>query len=180
VPINWRIWTRKSHRWGAIAIAVPFLVVIGTGILLQLKKDWSWVQPPAARGTGKAPQVSFDVILEAARSVPEAGINSWDDVDRLDVRPDRGLVKVQAKNGWEVQVDSGTGKVLQTEYRRSDTIEAIHDGSWFHDRVKLWIFLPMAFIVLGLWVTGMYLFFLPLVVKWSRRRQRARRPASGT
>ena len=112
--------------------------------------------------------------------MPEAGINSWDDVDRLDVRPDRGLVKVQAKNGWEVQVDTGTGKVLQTEYRRSDTIEAIHDGSWFHDRVKLWIFLPMAFIVLGLWVTGMYLFFLPLLVKWSRRRQRAKRPANGT
>jgi uncharacterized iron-regulated membrane protein len=172
VPINWRVWMRKGHRWGAILIALPFLLVILTGLLLQLKKDWSWVQPPTARGTGSAPVVSFDAILEAAKSVPEAGIQSWADVDRLDVRPDRGLVKVQAKSGWEVQVDTGTGKVLQTEYRRSDVIETLHDGSWFGDRAKLWVFLPVAVVVLGLWISGLYLFLLPWGVRWRRRREK--------
>ena len=42
---NPRLLSRKAHRWGAIAVALPFLVVIATGILLQLKKNWSWVQP---------------------------------------------------------------------------------------------------------------------------------------
>jgi uncharacterized iron-regulated membrane protein len=172
VAINWRVWMRKGHRWGAILIALPFLLVILTGLLLQLKKDWSWVQPPTQRGTGTAPVVSFDAILEAAKTAPEAGIHSWDDVDRLDVRPDRGLVKVQAKSGWEVQVDTGTGKVLQTEYRRSDVIEQIHDGSWFGDRTKLWVFLPVAVVVLGLWISGVYLFILPHSVKWSRAREK--------
>jgi uncharacterized iron-regulated membrane protein len=173
VAVNRRILMRKGHRWGAILIALPFLLVILTGLLLQLKKDWSWVQPPTARGTGKAPVVSFEAILEAAKSAPEARIESWSDVDRLDVRPDRGLVKVQARNGWEVQVDTGTGKVLQTEYRRSDLIETLHDGSWFGDGVKLWVFLPVAVVVLGLWLTGVYLFFLPVGVRW-RQRRRAR------
>lgn len=170
MAVNWRVWMRKGHRWGAIAVALPFLLVILTGLLLQLKKDWSWVQPPTARGTGTEPVVSFAEILAAAQSVPEADIRSWDDVDRLDVRPDRGLVKVQAKNRWEVQVDAYDGRVLQTAYRRSDTIEQLHDGSWFHDRAKVWVFLPAAAVVLGLWVSGMYLFFLPILVRWRKRR----------
>ena len=170
MAINWRIWMRKSHRWGAIAIALPFLVVIVTGILLQLKKEWTWVQPPASKGVGKRPEISFDAILAAAKKAPDAGIASWDDVDRLDVRPTRGYVKVQAKNNWEVHVDLKTSEILQVAYRRSDWLESLHDGSWFHDQVKLWIFLPSALVVLGLWITGVYLFILPYAVKWSRVR----------
>ena len=171
--INWRIWTRKGHRWGAILVALPFLLVIVTGLLLQLKKAWSWVQPPTKRGQSKAPSVSLEALLEAAPSQPEAGVQGWDDVDRLDIQPSRGIAKVQARSRWEVQVDLATGEVLQVAYRRSDLIESLHDGSWFHDRAKLWVFLPTAVVVLGLWVTGVYLFFLPHAVRWSRRRQEA-------
>lgn len=32
-------WNRKLHRWGAILIALPLLVVIGSGVLLQLKQE---------------------------------------------------------------------------------------------------------------------------------------------
>jgi uncharacterized iron-regulated membrane protein len=170
VAINWRIWNRKLHRWGAILIALPFLVVIVTGILLQLKKEWSWVQPPGMRGQGKTPLISLDKMLEAARSQPGVGIESWADVERVDIQPKRGVAKVQAYSRWEVQVDLKTGDVLQVAYRRSDLIESLHDGSWFHDSVKLWVFLPTAFVVLGLWGTGVYLFFLPYAVRWSRRR----------
>jgi len=170
VQINWRVWTRKGHRWGAIVVALPFLLVISTGLLLQLKKEWAWVQPPTTRGKGKTPEITLEAILAAARSVPEAEITGWPDVDRLDLQPGRGIVKVQARNRWEVQVDLQTGEVLQVAYRRSDVIESLHDGSWFADRAKLWVFLPVAVIVLGLWVTGIYLFFLPYAVRWSRRR----------
>ena len=170
MAINWRIWNRKCHRWGAILIALPFLLVLVTGILLQLKKEWSWVQPPSMRGQAKTPTVSLDALLAAARSQPEVGVQGWDDVDRLDIQPSRGVAKVQARSRWEVQVDLNTGEVLQVAYRRSDLIESLHDGSWFHDGVKLWVFLPVAVVVLGLWVTGIYLFFLPYAVRWSRRR----------
>ncbi len=34
MKFNPRVLMRKSHRWGAIAVAIPFLVVIVTGILL--------------------------------------------------------------------------------------------------------------------------------------------------
>jgi len=161
---------RQLHRWGAILIALPFVVVIVTGILLQFKREWSWVQPPSQRGVSKAPHISFDAILNAVRTVPEAEVQSWQDVDRLDVRPTRGYVKVQANNRWEVQVDLKTAEVLQIAYRRSDLIESIHDGSWFHEEARLWIFLPCAIIVFSLWITGLYLFGLPYWVKWTRKK----------
>ncbi len=173
MKFNPRLWMRKLHRWGAILIALPFLVVIAAGILLQLKKDVGWVQPPTQKGVAKTPSISFAEILAAAQQVPEAGVRSWSDIDRLDVRPDLGMLKVQCKNSWEIQLDAQSGQVLQVAYRRSDLIESIHDGSWFHSRAKIWIFFPSGVIVLGLWLTGIYLFFLPHWVRWRRGRDKA-------
>lgn len=160
---------RKLHRLGAILTALPVLVIFLSGFALQLKKDWAWIQPPTQRGSVQAPEIQFNDILATAISVPEAEIKSWDDVDRLDVRPSRGIAKVRAKNRWEVQIDLGTSAVLSSTLRRSDVIESIHDGSWFHDSVKLWLFLPTAAILVGLWFTGMYLWLLPHLVKRKRK-----------
>lgn len=160
---------RRLHRVGALVSALPLIVVIVSGLFLQLKKDWSWVQPPTERGTTNTLRLSFEEILGAAKSAQQAGIQSWEDVDRLDVRPSKGMVKVRAKNRWEVQLDAANGDVLSVNYRRSDLIEQIHDGSFFGDPAKLWVFLPAALILLGLWVSGVYLWLLPHLVKRRRR-----------
>jgi uncharacterized iron-regulated membrane protein len=171
---NPRILNRRLHRWGAILVALPFVVVISTGLLLQVKKQLSWVQPPERRGGAVAASLSFGVILARAQSVPEAGVRSWSDVERLDVRPDKGLVKVVSRTRWELQLDAATGAVLQSSYRRSDLIESLHDGSWFHPLAKTWIFLPTGAIVLGLWLTGIYLWLLPYQVRRKRREATGR------
>jgi uncharacterized iron-regulated membrane protein len=165
-----QVLNRKIHYWAAIVVALPALVIMVTGLILQLKKEWSWVQPPELRGSGKQPAISFERILEACRQVPEAEIQSWSDINRLDVRPARGMVKVRAQNDWEIQLDIQSGAILQVAYRRSDLLESIHDGSWFHEGAKLWLFLPAGATLLLLWLTGMYLFWLPIYVRWRRRR----------
>jgi len=139
---------RRLHRVGALVSALPVLIIVVSGLFLQLKKDWAFVQPPTAHGSSAELQVDWDTILASAASVEEAGIKTWDDVDRLDVR---------------------TGEVLQASYRRSDLIESIHDGSFFADGVKLWVFLPAAVVLLGLWVSGVYLWLLPHLVRRQRR-----------
>ncbi len=161
---------RKLHRIGALVSALPLLVVIASGIFLQLKKDWSWVQPPTRPGSTQELAISWDEIIEAARGVDRAGIRSWSDVDRLDVRPSQGMLKVRSRSRWEVQLDASTAEVLSVEYRRSDLIESIHDGSFFGDPAKRWVFLPAAFVLMGLWISGVYLWLLPHLV---RRRRRA-------
>ncbi|SVB98753.1 uncharacterized protein METZ01_LOCUS251607, partial [marine metagenome] len=45
---NWNKWTRKTHYWGAFVIILPISIVITTGILLQLKKEINWIQPPTS------------------------------------------------------------------------------------------------------------------------------------
>lgn len=167
---NPRILNRRLHRWGAISVALPFLLVLTTGLLLQVKKQVTWVQPAEHRGTGVAGTLSLGQILDAARSVPQAGIDEWADIDRIDVRPGKALIKVIGHSRWELQLDAATGTVVQTAYRRSDLIESLHDGSWFHDAAKVWVFLPVSLVVLGLWITGVYLFLLPYRVRAARRR----------
>jgi hypothetical protein len=89
------------------------------------------------------------------------------------VRPGKGVAKVWTQNGWEVQVDLGSARVLHSAYRRSDLIESLHDGSWFHEHAKLWLFFPAGLTLLVLWLTGMYLFVLPI---WVRKRRPPRPP----
>lgn len=167
--MKFNLLNRKVHYWASAAVAVPILIVIATGILLQTKKYVPWIQPAELRGAGKTPQISLPQVLEISKTVPQAEIKTWDDINRLDVRPSRGMLKVTAKNHWEIQIDSETGAILQTAYRRSDIIESIHDGSFFHENVKLWIFLPAGIVLLLLWLTGIYLFVLPFWVKRKRK-----------
>ena len=87
---------RKLHRVGAILVLLPALVLFSTGVLLQLKKEVAWIQPPTQEGSAPGLEVTWDEILEALRSVESAGVTSWDDVDRLDVRPGKGMVKVRS------------------------------------------------------------------------------------
>jgi len=169
------IWSRKLHRIGSLAIFVPLALVIGTGLLLQLRKELDWIQPPTQVGASEAPGLSFEAILEAAGSVPEAGIDTWEDVDRIDVRPGKGVAKVRAESRWGVQVDTQTGEVLQAAYRRSDLIESLHDGSFFGDWARLGVFLPAAAVLLGLWLTGAYLLVLPHLARRKRRQKLAAR-----
>jgi hypothetical protein len=124
------VLNRKVHYWIAFVALVPLAVMIASGLLLQMKKHWAWVQPVEQRGIGTVPRIDLAGMLTAARSV-QMGVSSWDDINRIDVRPDRGVAKIWLQNGYEVQVDLGNGQVLQTAYRRSDLIESIHDGSFF-------------------------------------------------
>jgi len=166
---------RKIHHWASIAVAVPLAIVLVTGVLLLLKKELSWIQPPTVKGEEKGIVLELDQILAVARTVPEAQIQTWADVDRLDVRPGKGMLKVRAENSWEIQIDANTGAVLQVAYRRSDFIESIHDGSFFGDYAKLWVFLPSAIVLIGLWITGMVLFLHPYLARSNKRKRRTAR-----
>jgi hypothetical protein len=176
--VHFNVANRKVHYWGSFIVAVPVLIIISSGILLQMKKQWDWVQPAEIRGTGKIPVIGFDQIMATLQATPSLGVTGWDDVARIDIRADRGLAKVTITSGWEAQIDLGTGRLLQSAYRRSDLIEAIHDGSFFAgDWTKLGLFLPAGVTLLLLWLTGMWMWWVPFNAK-RRRRTPTRRNAA--
>lgn len=169
------VLNRKLHYWGAAIIGLPILVLILSGLLLQMKKHWAWVQPVEQRGSTKAPVIELSDILKSIKEHqhPNIDVKDWDGIKRLDVRPDRGVAKATLQNDYEVQVDLGTGRVMQVAYRRSDWIETIHDGSILGDWVKLGIVLPSAVILLFLWGSGMWMWIYPFIGRRRVRRRRA-------
>lgn len=157
-----RLW-RQVHYWLSLAVFIPAGIMFFAGIFLMLKKDVAWIQPPTAIGetANQTPTVSFERIVELSGGYKEAQIKDWSDIDRIDIRPKKGIAKVRAKSGYEIQIDTATGQVLHVAYRRSDVIESIHDGSYFSDSVKRYIFLPTGILLIIMWGSGIYLFLLP-------------------
>jgi len=174
--MNWKKFWRQVHYWLSLAVFLPAGVIFIAGGFLMLKKEIDWIQPATERGavSEAIPAASWEDMLAAARALPEAGIEQWSDIDRIDLRVDRGIAKLRAKSGWEVQIDTATAEVLRVAYRRSDVIETIHDGSFFSDAVKLYVFLPTGLLLVVMWGTGIYLFLLP------RLRKRRKPPAASS
>ena len=53
--------------------------------------------------------------------------------------------------GWEVQIDTETGKAMQTSFRRSE--------------MNYLVFLPASSLLVIIWVTGICMFLLPRIAK---------------
>jgi hypothetical protein len=96
--LRWRRINRKVHYWVAVITATPLLAIIGSGVLLQIKKQCEWVQPATICSIGGTPEITFGRMLEIARSVPEVRVLEWEDIDRLDTRPGKGIIKIRCKN----------------------------------------------------------------------------------
>jgi len=163
---------RRTHAWISICFAVPLIVVILSGILLQLKKQLPFVQPVERSGVTHEPVATPTQYLEAINQGKQDGEVTWKDIQRVDIRPSKGIAKVILKSDVEYQIDLGTGHILQRELRMSDFIESLHDGSFFAgDISKLGVFLPAAIGMLLLWLSGIYMFWLPVISKWKKKRR---------
>lgn len=149
-------FSRRSHLWLASLIMLPVVIILVSGILLQVRKEVDWVQPPTQRGSSGVPQIAMQQILQISKK-QGVGVIDWQDIYRLDIRPGRGIVKVLTRDNWELQLDLADGKVLHKAYRRSGIIEDIHQGSWFHKQARLWLFLPVALCLLWLWISGSHM-----------------------
>ncbi len=164
---------RTIHNWLSIFIALPVLLLIVSGLLLQLKKDLDWIQPSSVRGESAAtPTATHEQLLAAATSTEHTAGMAWADFDRIDYKTDRGMVKFITVEGWEVQVDTTNAEVLSVASRQSDFLEKLHDGSYFGDFVKYYIILPTGIILFILWLTGLYMFIYPYVKKASNKKNK--------
>jgi len=153
---------RKWHRWVSIFIAIPFLIIVVTGLLLASRGFNTWVQPtyPTLKSELK---VTFPQILEIVKTVPEANINSWKDISQIDIRPDTGNIRVRSKNMWELQIDGATGAISNSAVRRVSWLTSIHEGAQFGPWVRYGIFFPSSLCVFFLLISGVAIFFQPYI-----------------
>jgi len=168
---------RRFHRYIGIGVAVLLLVSAITGILLAFKKDVDILQPPTQKGVSKVlgDWKPIDEIRDIAVQHLQEQLNDVQQIsiDKIDVRPDKGIAKVIFDNdNWEIQVDGVSGKVLSMAKRHSDWIERLHDGSIISDGFKLISMNFLGWGVLILIFTGAWLYYGPGIY---RRLKRAKR-----
>ncbi|MCU0357351.1 MAG: PepSY domain-containing protein [Cyclobacteriaceae bacterium] len=126
---------RKLHRIFGTWLLIFFLLMAATGFLLGWKKhSGGLILPKTERGVSSNLEdwLSYDSLNRLAREALVAHFNDNRSaaLDRIDARPDKGIVKFVFKHHFtEIQLDATTGRVLAVNQRTSDIIEQIHDGS---------------------------------------------------
>lgn len=126
---------RKIHRWTGAALFLFFFVIAVTGLLLGWKKNSNgWLLAPSYKGvsTEMHQWLPVDSLNRIACDILHDRVNPSlsTEVDRIDIRPDKGMVKFIFKHHFHgIQLDMTTGQLLHLEQRRADFVEKIHDGS---------------------------------------------------
>ena len=165
---------RQIHYWISLPLLLTIFVIATTGTLLALKKDFATLQPPTQAGSrpGDLRRPLSDAVAAVA-TLPEHRDVTWQDVERIDVRPADGIAKVILHSRTEVQVDLATAKPLQTGYRTSDLIETIHDFSILGAWAKYVFSFGTGIAILAMAASGSYLFLLPFLARRRKRRAKA-------
>lgn len=126
---------RKIHRSTGVFLFLFYLLIAITGFLLGIKKHSGGIILPKTKSGSSIKLVDF-IPLDSLQYIAKKEITHFLNesksvvIDRIDVRPEKGIVKFTFQsNFYEVQLDGATGTLLQIDLRRSDIIEKIHDGS---------------------------------------------------
>ena len=160
-----RRWARSmfyAHLWLGVAATGVLLLVSITGVLLNHKRALGLMpdvsNEPAAELGGALPLATLATAAEGAVPADVAASG----IDRMDVRPGDGLIKVRFDDPrvLEVTLDLHTAEVLDVGERNDVFLEKLHSGEIFGD---LWILLSdtAALFLIVLLVSGYWLWLYP-------------------
>lgn len=173
---------RWLHRKIAIFLFVFFLLITVTGILLGIKKQ-TGLLAPTQKGISAdlANWLPIDSLENIAIRVLHDSVAAdlSPEIDRIDIRPQKGMVKFVFKHHYNgLQLDGTTGRLLLKEKRKSDFIEHLHDGSILDkllntgsDGVKITYTLIMGLSLFMLILSGMWLWYGPKRLRKTRKKQ---------
>ncbi|MEH6512751.1 PepSY domain-containing protein [Maribacter arcticus] len=165
---------RKIHRITGATLFIFFFFIAITGLLLGWKKhSGGIILSKSYKGisTDLKDWLPIDSLNTLANNYlletisPELST----DIDRIDIRKDKGMVKfIYTEHLWGLQLDGATGKLLHADRRYSDLIENIHDGSILDkylgtsdNQVKVFYTTVMGVALLIFTTTGFWLWYGP-------------------
>jgi len=179
---KWIRFYRWLHRRVAIALFIFFLLISVTGILLGIKKQTGLLAPTekgiSSNLTTWLPIHTLQLKAETFLHDSVSKLLSTE-LDRIDIRPDKGIVKfVYKKHYHGLQLDGETGRLLSIEKRSSDFIEDLHDGSILDDwigtddeQIKVSYTVIMGLSLLLLILSGLWLWYGPRRIRKIKRKQ---------
>jgi uncharacterized iron-regulated membrane protein len=154
-------WMFNGHLWLGVIISALLIVICITGILLNHKRGLGLMPDVSHQATGEFADAlpMAELVRLAGEAAPSAAAAG---VDRLDVRPRTGLMKVRFRDSdvTEVTVDIHNGSVLNVGLRNDVFLEKLHSGEIFGDR---WVLLSdfAAVVLVLLVISGYWLWLFP-------------------
>jgi hypothetical protein len=172
-----------AHLWLGVVFTIALMAISITGILLNHKRGLGLMpdvphEPDRpfseAMPLARLAAIALDTVTLAAGGDVEAR-DPVRAIDRMDVRPRNGFVKVRMRDAssTEVTVDLATGRVLHVGSRGDVFLEKLHSGEIFGG--VRWVLLSDAAaiaLVIAL-VTGYWLWLVPKVPQKRASRARA-------
>jgi uncharacterized iron-regulated membrane protein len=165
-------WLRVFHRWMGIPLVIFFFVIGITSILLAWKKKAELLPATLktkieSRQNWISPDEMIAIAMDKMDSLGQSNL-----VDRIDIRPDKGVAKVTFQTHFtEVQLDGYSGEVLSVATRHSDWIEKVHDGSiidYYFGQTETSKLIYSTGTAMGLILmsfSGFYLWYFPKVIR---------------
>jgi len=129
-------WMFHGHLWLGVLGSMALIVICVTGVLLNHKRPLGLMQEVANPGAQPLLEALplHELVARAGEAVAPGGVPP--EVDRIDVRPSDGLVKVRYEDRvvTEVTLNLTTGSVLNVGERNDVFLEKLHSGEIFGDR----------------------------------------------
>lgn len=161
------------HLWLGVLVTIALVAIAVTGILLNHKRGLGLMPEVEHEASGPfASAVSLEQLaLAALEAAPPESRGSWKSgdpvdislIDRMDVRPRDGFVKVRLRDkaSMEMTVDLASGRVIHTGRRGDVFLEKLHSGEIFGGQPFV-ILSDIAAVALVLTlITGYWLWLAP-------------------
>jgi hypothetical protein len=168
------------HLWLGVLSTIALIAISITGILLNHKRGLGLMPDVPHEPTGEfTAAIPLDRLAYAALvAAPQAARGDWKEgdpvdnslIDRMDVRPRNGFVKVRLRDkaSTEMTVDINTGHVIHTGRRGDVFLEKLHSGEIFGG-IRYVILSDIAAIALVLTlISGYWLWLVPKLSRGTR------------
>ena len=161
------------HLWLGVLVTVALVAIAVTGILLNHKRGLGLM--PEVEHAPTAPFAQATTLermaYAALEAAPQSARGNWKPgdpvdialIDRMDVRPRNGFVKVRLRDkaSMEMTVDIVSGKVIHVGRRGDVFLEKLHSGEAFGG-LSYVILSDIAAVALVLTlITGYWLWLVP-------------------
>lgn len=144
---------RAWHRRVSIIIALPLLLVIVTGLVLQVRNQSEWIQPKSLSPQKVAglPTVSFEQIMAQVSERQK-------EIEQIIFRPHKNNIAVRFNDGMEYQFHPQTGEIIKKAMRRTNILIELHQGSFAGGWATYVIFLPAGLGLFFLLISGLIIY----------------------
>lgn len=171
-------WAFYTHLWLGVIATVALISISVTGILLNHKRGLGLMPDVPHEPTGPFSQaVSLERLANAAlEAAPQESRRDWTPgqpvdvalIDRMDVRPRDGYVKVRLRDkaSTEMTVDINSGTVVHTGRRGDVFLEKLHSGEAFGGPMVILSDIAAVALILTL-ITGYWLWLVPKLARAS-------------